>query len=622
MDLRLGGLHTSRSPSPTGSLTNPSRSTRPSSPPGSPNKRRKSSPPPIGSVISVVTEPDISRTSSSQSSQHSAVTVPSPWMLSQQAPPASPILSVCNSLEPGGQKPEHVDLSTFYGPVLLGDFGVCTPQGQVMMDSNHIVDRTAKEYGLLSQHLNERMDVIFNNILKSVEDKFLILKLQKKFKSDNYSDLAIQAYQLWKKSPGLVELALLQISFLYVHDDIRDDKRSIFFGAEALVTVLNRELRAYFESDASHEFKFSKAFKEQVYEKINEKYPQKINEIKIKTDTTLNILEVITTNYIQKAKKLVSKLDDSLDKGKIEKHLVSEMFNYFEVNIDEAKKNEKDSEGEGRTYSLDSYVAARTANSGVPVCLSLGSVLDILNNRTKEDGPTHAAFMLNKQAELQEGSLFRNVVDHTVMGVSKVNDVFSAIREAINNDLNMVAIHAENNKKPEAAFAQVADESNNHLTYLRQAYQCIVQQNISSIRKHLESGVESSKKSWTPEEMKDKDNRDAYFKSLVLKKLEKNADEGKIIEFLEEYDPQVRFFLFCSHWHNGNIAFSLISKRYKGDEGRLTDSEGQLRLPQGITKDVLLSKINTKLSMLKKEDAEDKKQEIDHLKSIADLCRS
>ena len=559
------GVPTSQSPSPTG-LTKRSLSES-TGPARSPGKRTKSSPSPSGSGIIAGTQPSISRAPSAQSSEKSVSTIPSPGMLSQQAagPPASPISSVCNS-----QELERVDLGTVYGPVLFGEFGVCTPQGQVMMDSNHIVDRTAKEYRLLSQHLNERMDVIFNNIRNSVETKDLILKLQEKFKSDNYSDLAIQAYQLWKKIPDLVELALLQISFLYVHDDIRDDKRSIFYGSEALVRALNRELREYFESDASHEFKFSEVFKKLVHRKIEEKYSKNTKEIKIKTDTTLNILEVITTNYIQKAKKLVSELDNSLDKEKIEKHLFREMFNYFDVNIDEAKKNEKDSEGKGRTYSIDSYVAARTANSGVPVCLSLGSVLDILNNRTKEDGPTHAAFMLNEQMEFQETSFFKDLVNHTVMGVSKVNDVFSAIREVFNNDLNRVAIYANANNNPEAAFARVADESNKHLTFLRQAYQGIIQEKINTIRQHLESGVESSKKSWTPEEMKDKDNRDAYFKSLVLKQLEKNADEGKIIDFLKEYDPQVRFLLFCSHWHNGNIAFSLTSNRYQGDEGRLT----------------------------------------------------
>ena len=470
---------------------------------------------------------------------------------------------------------QSIPLSKNYGYLCLknkqGNNEVFMPEGNV----NYLkpgLKRDSKEYSKLHNMLKQAIFTVIDGLTFS-SDKTKDSQVKDTFKTglvdQKFTDLAIHAYIKFKDHSQQLELALIQILWLYIHDDLRDDSSSPLHTNADEVNGMNKGIYFYLRGTSRASFKFSNV-ENNVFDmdKVFKKHTKLIPK--------LTLLEGLTTEYKHRLDKMFSTTQDDarLQQLKVEmkNNILKDVDLYFKANHREAV-----AASQKKTTDLMSYQEYRKQNSAVPLCATLGETYLALNN----PDPVYAWYQIT---QLHEEASYIDVHTDMALHIGAANCIFSAAREYINGDAtNLVAIFKKPQNGPELtwpqAYSKAADYVNAKYDSLIESYNMLKEK----LRKKT-IAIYSSDRT-VAEIEQDLDSLDPsshHYKNqyieLVFQKQVKeyfetgDLNEKSIGEFLKLH-PQIQNFKYMFDWTDGNIHFSTHAPRYLANDQRLNAEE-------------------------------------------------
>ena len=414
------------------------------------------------------------------------------------------------------------------------------PKGNIWYKTEGM-DRDTHEYKQLYQMLCE---CIFSVIDEMPFDGSTKDQFKQSLESEKIADLVIQAYLKIKNNPNQLKLAFVQILWLYVHDDLRDDQSSPLHTDPTNVEKMNEQLHDFLRSDSrdSDVFKFSieisNLFKDEPRLKAQLIFLEWLTkEYKKQLDQTFHSSGENTTGSIKK---------DMI------KALLDDISEYFGSNIREAKDANKQP-----PRNLSEYEEFRIGNSAVASCVDLLNFFSILNS----EDPKYAWFQMLKFPN--RGDVSKIAALH----IGATNCVFSAVREFNNWDLtNFVVMKKETDGLPWPDAYQASTD------YVNEKYLELI--SISKkikedLHKKTKDALHSNKTLQDIEPSELNDEYQEHYMDLVFKKKVReffkdapNPSHELMDQFIEAH-PQIKMLGEIINWMDGNICFSQFAPRYK-----------------------------------------------------------
>ena len=423
---------------------------------------------------------------------------------------------------------------------------------------------------------------------------------------------------------GKLQMAMIQILWLYTHNDLRDDSHSPFYANKELVISLNKVLQNYLKDQISETpIKTPELLKKEFNELIKSNASQKKSMSSIATkvlENQLILLQELTLEYTNYLNKVTPNNKEQL---------YDEIVDYFYATQME-EKVKFDSKQKNITSEL--YLAFSSNPSAISLCLKLGEVfikskyISTHDNRRSCDlegsGATINASPLISNEE--EGSITKSKSDQlfiehyfekfkiksakeTVRNKKNVgfiicaaNCVYSAPREIADNDpTNLILIKLKENSflTLEGSFIQVIKSINSQYGFLVYLY--------TKIHNELHANYSAI---LTGEKVP-KSLHEQVFKMTI-------HHESEIDSFLKTHDPELRYIQFMLDWCDGNVHFSECSPRYSGIKYKVDPSNKD----HNEKLQHLLLKLDQKKDKTSAEDSE--LENVKHLLKIRDFSYS
>ena len=231
------------------------------------------------------------------------------------------------------------------------------------------VFRSSKKYIKLHEKLSSGLIGFLNeNNLNNVQKQLL---------KGKFIDLAIQSYRM-SDQPKYIEIAMYQILWLYVHDDLRDSKDTPFYQNSKMVQNLNNALNDFITSSFELREEYVNAnlpdleLSKSVSEHFNAYYNKAQNQgNKKKIETQINLLEKLTIQYVEVLTKAVEKKPE-------QEMMIKGIEAYFNANLIEATAEES-------MPTLMEYEKLRSQNSACLVFNLNGYFVKQLPNEYSND---------------------------------------------------------------------------------------------------------------------------------------------------------------------------------------------------------------------------------------------
>lgn len=487
-------------------------------------------------------------------------------------------------LEAGVRNLLNVSLPDHYG-IIKVDVPDASPiffQPQGNLDyCKEGMPREDREYIELNRMLESTIFSVINKLTfneNSTTNDLIKRNFKEALTTQKFTDLAIQAYIKFKGHNHQLKLALVQILWLYIHDDLRDEKASPLHTNPKVVNLMNKALSHYLNNPTSTADPF--LLPEEVRAEFKT-YPKLLPK--------LRLLEGLTTEYKHQLDAMFSNPeDDALHniKSQMKQKLLTDIELYFRANYKEAEDAKAN-----KTCTSMAYEDQRKQNSAVPLCATLGETFLALNH----DDPTYAWFQI---LELHSIGAYTEVHDDMSLHIGAANCVFSAIREFINGDAtNLVTIFKTQDSKRELTWEEAYREATNYVNgkYMKliHRYQQLKTELLDKTEEVLRAprkpaDIVADLRALNPSDY----GYGAQYTQLIF--------EQNVVEFFHireqtrenknaflKMHPQLQNFGFIFDWTDGNIHFSTHAPRYKAEEQRFDPTKAE---NTQVMKDALVCK--------------------------------